>query len=381
MKNKNFWIVWLIFLSLLGNCFLLTLNAQENKEEELSEHIEKVEVLPEEIVKNLSPDVNSQIAFFVKYFTNEKREVVERWFKRCGPFLPYFKVIFREENIPEDLIYLAMVESGCNPFAVSKAGAVGIWQFIEKTGKVYGLKIDFWIDERKDFVKSTYAAAKYLKKLYEIFGDWRLVVASYNAGEGRVLRALRAKNFIDYWKLMMSGSIPMETFAYLPQWLAITLIAKDPLKYGFTPLNETPWDYVEISVPGGLDLRVFALAGDIDLDTLKKLNAELRREFTPPGGTYPLKVPFSSAKKLSSNLKNLSLKEISLNTPMGKVSLWTLTEKEEIQEIPEENFFINSKSNRKEGKNINSQKKKSSTTSSKTKSKTQSRKKNLKKKR
>ncbi|BAU23877.1 hypothetical protein THC_1512 [Caldimicrobium thiodismutans] len=288
----------------------------------LSEHIENVEVLPSEIVRHLPMDVNSQIAYFVKYYTTEKKEVLQRWFRRCGPFLPYFRVIFKEEGLPEDLVYLALVESGCNPFAVSRAGAVGIWQFIETTGRLYGLKVDYWIDERKDFIKSTYAAAKYLKKLYEIFGDWRLAVASYNAGEGRVSRALRAKNFADYWKVMMSGAIPFETFAYLPQWLAISIIIKDPQKYGFLPLIEEPWDYVELNVPGGLDLKVLSLAAEVDYDILRKLNAELRREFTPPGVTYPLKIPITSADKLLANLKRLELEEVKVNTPSGEVTLF-----------------------------------------------------------
>lgn len=292
----------------------------------LSEHIENVEVLPSEIVRHLPMDVNAQIAYFVRYYTTEKKEVLQRWFKRCAPFLPYFRVIFKEEGLPEDLVYLALVESGCNPFAVSRAGAVGIWQFIESTGRLYGLKMDYWIDERKDFIKSTYAAAKYLKKLYEIFGDWRLAVASYNAGEGRVSRALRAKNFADYWKVMMSGAIPFETFAYLPQWLAISIIIKDPQKYGFLPLIEEPWDYVEVNVPGALDLKVLSLAAEVDYDILRKLNAELRREFTPPGTTYLLKIPITSSEKLFANLKRLELKEIKVNTPSGEVTLFVNAE-------------------------------------------------------
>lgn len=293
-----------------------------SEEMPLSEHIENVEVLPAELVRHLPMDVNSQIAYFVKYYTTEKREVLQRWFRRCGPFLPYFKIIFKEEGLPEDLVYLALVESGCNPFAVSRAGAVGIWQFIESTARLYGLKIDYWIDERKDFIKSTHAAVRYLKKLYETFGDWRLAVASYNAGEGRVSRALKARNFADYWKVMMSGAIPFETFAYLPQWLAVSIIIKDPQKYGFLPVTEDPWDFVEVMVPGGLDLRVLSLAGEIDYEILRKLNAELRREFTPPGELYPLKVPITSADKLLTNLKRLELREIKVNTPSGEVSLF-----------------------------------------------------------
>ncbi|MFN3406912.1 MAG: lytic transglycosylase domain-containing protein [Caldimicrobium sp.] len=322
MKFKKWFLITLFICTIFSHTFL---KAQE-VEDLFSEYIENVEILPSEIVKHLPLDVNAQIAYFIKYFTTEKREVVERWFKRCGPLLPYFRIIFKEEGLPEDLIYLALVESGCNPFAVSPAKAVGIWQFIESTAKNYGLKIDFWIDERRDFIKSTYAAAKYLKKLYEIFGDWRLAVASYNAGEGRVSRALKAKNFVDYWRLMMSGAIPYETFAYLPQWLAISAIAKNPQRYNFEPIKEDPFDYVEVEVPGGVDLRALALAAEANWEPFRMLNAELRRDFTPPNRSYFIKIPFAYKKRFLENLVYLDLKEIKTNTPEGEVILYVLDE-------------------------------------------------------
>jgi len=311
----------------------------------LSEHIENVEVLPAELVVNLPGDVNQQIAYFVKYFTTEKKEVLQRWFRRCGPYLPYFRLIFKEQGLPEDLVYLAIVESGCNPFAVSRAGAVGIWQFVEGTARLYGLKIDYWIDERKDFIKATYAASRYLKKLHEVFGDWRLAVASYNAGEGRVSRAVKSRNFADYWRVMMSGAIPFETFAYLPQWLAVSIIVKNPQKYGFDPLEESPWEYVEVEVKGGLDLKVLALASETDLQVLRSLNAELRREITPPGeSTYPLKIPSQARDKLFQNLLKLELEPIKVKTPSGEVTIYTLSEIDK----PLTSFSDESKSNMKE---------------------------------
>lgn len=320
------------FCFLIGFIFGLLLIFQvkelfpEEKEVFLSEYIENVEVLPSEIVIHLPSDINQQIAYYVKYFTTEKKEVLQRWFKRCGPYLPYFRVIFKEEGLPEDLVYLALVESGCNPFAVSRAGAVGIWQFVEGTARLYGLKIDFWIDERKDFIKSTYAASRYLKKLYEVFGDWRIAVASYNAGEGRISRALKAKNFADYWKVMMSGSIPFETFAYVPQWLAVSIIAKNPQKYGFEPIDETPWEFVEVEVPGGLDLKALSLAAGTDLYILRSLNAELRREFTPPNSVYPLKIPSEAKERFLKNLSLLPLEPIKVKIPEGEVTLFTLSQ-------------------------------------------------------
>lgn len=318
----------IVFIVLLFLLFLHSPLGSQVERDLLSEYIENVEILPADIVKHLPQDINAQISYYVQYFTTEKRDVIQRWFKRCEPYLPYFRAIFREEGLPEDLIYLAIVESGCNPFAVSPAGAVGIWQFMEATARQYGLRIDYWIDERRDFIKATYASARYLKRLYQFFGDWRLAVASYNAGEGRVSRALRAKNLADYWKLMLSGAIPFETFAYVPQWLAITIIVKNPEKYGFTPIIETPWDFIEVEVPGGIDLRALTLCAETDLETMRKLNAELRRELTPPNGTYILKIPFSSKGVFYKNLSQIKLKEVTLQTPEGKVTVYLLEDQE-----------------------------------------------------
>ncbi|MCS7199975.1 MAG: lytic transglycosylase domain-containing protein [Caldimicrobium sp.] len=339
MKKINLAYLVLVFILI----FCLTTFAQEEREL-LKEHIENVEIIPEKLIKHLPQDINAQISYFVRYFSTEKKEVIQRWLKRCEPYMTYFRVIFREEGLPEDLVYLAIVESGCNPFAVSPAKAVGIWQFIESTAKSYGLKIDYWIDERRDFIKSTYAAAKYLKRLYEIFGDWRLAVASYNAGEGRVLRALKARNLADYWKLMMSGAIPFETFAYVPQWLAISIIIKNPEKYGFEPFIETPWDYVEVEVPGGVDLKALALAAETDWDTMRKLNAELRREVTPPGSSYLLKIPFQAKSKFYSNLQKINLKETKINTPEGEVTLYILDLSPENSLVKEANKHIGNNS-------------------------------------
>jgi membrane-bound lytic murein transglycosylase D len=298
-------LIFIIFLS-----FPILSNSESeilNKEFYQGEAYEATEELPPEIIKNLPPDINAQVAFFLKYYTNDKREVLEIWFRRCSLFLPYFKAIFEEYGLPEDLTYLAFIESGCNPLATSRAGAAGIWQFMRITAKRYGLKINEWIDERRDFIKSTYAAAKYLKTLYQIFGDWRIAIASYNLGEGRFKRILAAKNFIDYWQVINSNKIPAETSAYLPQWMAITLIAKNPQKYGLT-LEDKILDYEEITVNGGVDLKVFSVAGEIDYQTLLLLNAELRRRITPPGQIYNLKIPLGKKEILQEKL--LSLKTV-----------------------------------------------------------------------
>jgi len=306
-KKLTFFLSIFLILSLsfpvFGDESLLT---QETINLE-SETFETFQELPPEIIKNLPPDINAQVAYFIHYYTTRGRVGLQKWFDRCGIYLPYFRAIFKEFGIPEDLVYLALIESGCNPFAVSRAGAVGIWQFMKGTARRYGLKVNYWIDERKDFIKSTYAAARYLKRLYEIFGDWREAVASYNLAEGKLLKILKARNFVDYWQLMRSNRLPLETTAYLPQWMAVTLIAKNPKKYGFKPIVEKPLNFEEIEVNGGIDLKVFALAGNIDYKLLLKLNAELRRKITPPGRIYKLRIPYGKKEEILKNLPYLRL--------------------------------------------------------------------------
>lgn len=309
MYFKNFVkILFLIFI-------LFSLPFQAKSEKNLTNQeiyeigsYETFEEFPPEVIKNLPPDINAQVAYYLKYYSNEKREVVEHWLTRCSLFLPYFKAIFKEYNLPEDLVYLAYIESGCNPLATSPAGAAGIWQFMKITARRYGLKINYWVDERRDFIKSTHAAAKYLKTLYKIFGDWRIAIASYNLGENRFKKILKARNFVDYWQVINSDKLPAETSAYLPRWMAITLIAKNPQKYGFSSIEQKILDYEEIKVNGGIDLKVFAVAGDIDYKYLLLLNAELRRKITPPGTIYSLKIPYEKKEILQKNL--LSLKTV-----------------------------------------------------------------------
>lgn len=303
MRTKGLFLLTLIF----GFWLSLFVNASFADEPYFfpwaEEEEEAFEVLPYEVVKNLPSDINAQVLYFIKYYTQGAgRKSLKIWFERAGLYLPYFKAIFKKFGIPEDLAYLALMESGCSPFAVSKAGAVGFWQFIRGTARRYGLTINYWVDERKDFIKATYAAARYLKDLYELFGDWRAAVASYNAGEGRLLRLMKIRNFANYWQIMTSGLLPYETAAYLPQWMAIVLIAKNPEKYGFKPIRKVPLLFKEIEVEGGLDLRVIAMAGDIDPGLLYLLNAKFRRGITPPGKISKVRVPLYKAEEVKRNL-------------------------------------------------------------------------------
>ncbi len=304
MFTRLFFSVAILLILLFLPTNLFSESEILSKKEAQKQVYKTPEELPPEIIKTLPPDINAQVVYFLHYYTKRKK-TLRKWFKRCSLFLPYFKAIFKEYGIPEELVYLSFIESGCNPLAVSSAGAVGIWQFMKLTAKKYGLKITYWIDERRDFIKSTYAAAQYLKDLYEMFGDWRIAIASYNVGENRLKRILRARNFADYWQVITSNGIPAETSAYLPKWMAITLIAKDPKKYGIDLPEDKVLDYEKIKVNGGVDLRVFSFAGGIDYKTLLYLNAELRRKVTPPGKLYDLRVPFGKKKVLQKKLSSI----------------------------------------------------------------------------
>jgi soluble lytic murein transglycosylase-like protein len=182
--------------------------------------------------------MNKQVGAYLVYFSRERKDVVRRWLARSTRYLPMVKEIFQEYGLPEDLAYLAMVESGFNPDAASPAGAVGMWQFIKGTGLRYGLVVDGQADERRDPVKSTHAAARYLTDLYKQFGSWYLAAASYNCGERRVQQELRKTNLKNFWELSANRCLPSETKNYVPQMIAATIIAKNPEKFGF---NNVPY--------------------------------------------------------------------------------------------------------------------------------------------
>jgi membrane-bound lytic murein transglycosylase D len=241
--------------------------------------------------------------FLAQYQTGYRREVVERWLARSGRYLPMVLDVFRQKGLPEELVFTAMIESGFNPVAVSRAGAKGLWQFMAPTARRYGLRVDQWLDERLDPEKSTVAAANYLKDLYAIFGSWELSQAAYNAGEMKILRAIEGTGTRDFWSLTRSRLLRDETKNFVPAIHAMTIIGQEPEQYGFTVKPDEPLSYEQITVPRGTSLKHVAGLSGIPLDDLVRLNPELRLKQTPPNAPYQLKVPLGSGAALQAGLE------------------------------------------------------------------------------
>jgi len=256
---------------------------------------------------------NEFVSQWIKYFSGPRgRGFFGRWLERSTRYIPMIKQVLKEEGLPEDLIYLSMIESGFNPKAKSRAKAMGPWQFMKATGQRYDLEVDYFVDERKDITKSTRAAAQYLKELHDIFGSWYLAAAAYNAGEGKVLMAIRRDRSRNFWELSRrKKNFRAETRNYVPKIIAAALIAKNPEQYGFKDLDfELPLRWETVLVPPGVHLKNVGELLDVELDDLRILNAELRRDITPPGGDFPLRVPPEKVETLKAKIGDLKTQKV-----------------------------------------------------------------------
>lgn len=275
-----------------------------------------LEVLPrDQLRKEPSFDipivVNAKVEQFIQYFQTTLRNRFSNWLARSEKYIPFMRNLLKENGLPEDLVYMALIESGFNPYAYSRSKASGPWQFIYLTGKKYGLKVNWWVDERRDPEKSTIAAAKYLKDLYDMFECWYLAAAGYNAGERKIASAMKRYGTEDFWELAKYRYLKKETKDYVPQMIAAALIAKDPEKYGFTDIEyQEPLRYEKVKVPRATDLRLIAKACEITLEDLKDLNPELSRWCTPPDDPeYEIKIPFGQKEFFLKNFESLQSAE------------------------------------------------------------------------
>ncbi len=282
----------------------------EAMQEASKSQIEENEVSSEDVEKNLERpyqsafgeikfDQNEYVDVWIKYFKGRGRPYMERYLSRSTRYLPMMKNVMRENGLPEDLVYIALIESGFSPLAHSKANAVGYWQFIRSTGKRFGMQIDTFTDERRDPVLSTRAAAEYFKALHNLLGDWHLAMASYNVGEGRVKRAVSKYRTRDFWALLQKRrALPAETRNYVPKFIAAAMIAKDPAKYGFTEIiYQDPLSYDTVALQSPISLTKLANNLNVEVEDLQLLNPKFRTDFVPiaRGNETVVRIPVGRA--------------------------------------------------------------------------------------
>ncbi len=253
---------------------------------EIPKNIPEEGYTPDPKYGNVPLNVNPQVEQWIKYFTGRGRSYMHTYLERSARYIPLMKATFRERGMPDELAYISMIESGFSPTAFSHASAVGYWQFIRETGKRYNLRIDQFVDERRDPILSTQSAATYLDSLYSIFGDWHLALCAYNAGERRILRAVMKYRTRDFWDLSkIRKALPKETDNYIPKYIAAVLIAKDPARYGFVDINFQPafsFDSVVIDKPVSIELLSKEL--NVDFTEMKRMNPRYKSDYVPVYG-------------------------------------------------------------------------------------------------
>lgn len=278
----------------------VTTSPTDAPKEEAVETVESAESKEnQDPVYNIPVVIDRTVQSHIRFFHTSIRDRFEQWLLRLNRYRPLVEDIFAEFDLPSDLVHLSLVESGFNPYAYSRAKATGPWQFMKGTGKIYGLRIDHYVDERRDPIKSTVAAARYLRDLYDLFGTWPLAMAAYNAGEGKVLRALNKAQAESFSEISRTKLIRRETKQYVPRIMAATIIARNPDQYGFNQVPVPLHKFEEVVVTRPLHFLAISSVTGIPYSELRLLNPELRRDATPPGDTaYHLKVPVGMRTKV-----------------------------------------------------------------------------------
>ena len=248
---------------------------------------------------------NWQTDYWVKYFTGKGRKFFGKWLQRVGVYGGIIEPILVSCDLPRDLVFLSVIESGLNLNARSNVKATGPWQFMAGTGRLFGLRINWWIDERKDIVASTYAAAHYLSHLHNLFGNWQLALAAYNSGEYRVAGAISRQRTDDYWQL----KLPDQTRWFVPKFMAALEIGRNPAKYGFEAIVDSTLKFDVVRIDKSTDLRIIAKSAGCTLAAIKNLNPSLLRWATPPDMVVDIKVPEGTAESVVAALDAIPANE------------------------------------------------------------------------
>ena len=267
---------------------------------------ERIEIIP----GHIPITYNQKVASIITFFQKEGRNSFQKWLNRMSQYKPIILPILEEEGVPPELFYLAMIESGLNPKAYSYAHASGVWQFITSTGKMYGLKKTWWIDERRDFEKSTRAAAHLLKNLYTEFDDWYLAFAAYNCGSTRVKKTIKRQGTNDYWKLTR---LPPQTRNYVPNIMAAIFIANNPEKYGFALIKEPKMEWNIVNINKAVSLDILSECAKLDIGLLQSYNPELKQGTIPPlddGQTYSFRMPVNASPEFDSLFAEVKIEKI-----------------------------------------------------------------------
>lgn len=301
-----------MFLALLliysGSAFAATQNLSLKEKLILLERKQTGQT--EHFIFDLPVTYNKKVSNWISYFQTNGKNFFKNWLEKSSKYMPLIQAELKRSGLPLDLAYMVMIESGFQANAISTAQAVGPWQFISSTGKNYGLRQSYWLDERRDLRKSTRAAIAYLSDLHKEFGSWYLVAASYNMGEGGLRRQIRKHKTTDYWELVRKKALPQETQDYVPKILAAMMIAKAPNLYGFRGLDPMfPLDYEYVDSPASTDLDLLADHLNVTRKSLRDLNAELILGYVPKTiAQHPIRVPKGAAAQARNFFREQSKK-------------------------------------------------------------------------